>query len=105
MGFLNYLNQVEQKLLRIKELTIQINQEMERAMSTVQKYNDLVQQIDKATNAIATRQQKMVDQLNNATAGLSAEDAAAIATQLQAEIDRLNALGSDPANPVPPQTA
>ncbi len=53
----------------------------------------LITQFDAATDKIAARIQKI---LANAQ-GLSAEDTAA----LQAEIDKLNALGEDPANPVP----
>lgn len=53
----------------------------------------LIQQIDDATNAIAARIATLV-----ANAGLSADDQAAFGV----EIAKLQALGSDPNNPVPP---
>jgi len=52
----------------------------------------LITEFDQATDKIASRIQKQID-----TGGLNAESQAA----LQAEVDKLNALGQDPANPVP----
>lgn len=55
---------------------------------------DLITKFDNATDAIASRIQRIVSNVNPP---LSAEDTAAF----QAEIDKLNALGQDPSNPVP----
>lgn len=55
----------------------------------------LITQFDTATDAIAARIQKLID-----AGGLSPESEAA----LQSEVDKLNALGQDPANPVPSNT-
>lgn len=60
---------------------------------------NLIAQIDNATTAVANRIQALIDKANNAGQLTSAEIAAA----LQPEVDRLTALGSDPANPVPDQ--
>lgn len=53
-----------------------------------------ITQMDAATDKIAARIQTII---TNAQ-GLSTEDSAA----LQAEVDKLNLLGQDPANPIPP---
>lgn len=57
-----------------------------------------LKRIDDATNAVAARLDKLSEQLKN---GLSAEEAAQVVAQLQADADRLEVLGKDPANPVP----
>ena len=56
----------------------------------------LITEFDTATDKIATRIQNLIN-----AGGLSADSSAA----LQAEVDKLNLLGQDPANPVPPATA
>ncbi len=53
----------------------------------------LITEFDTATNAIAARIQKFIN-----TPNPTPDDIAA----LQAEVDKLTALGADPANPVPP---
>lgn len=52
----------------------------------------LIAEFDAATNAIAARIQRLID-----AGGLTAESQAAF----QSEVDKLNALGADPAQPVP----
>lgn len=52
----------------------------------------LITEFDAATDKIAARIQSLID-----AGGLSVESAAA----LQGEVDKLNTLGQDPANPVP----
>lgn len=52
----------------------------------------LITEFDAATDKIAARIQSLID-----AGGLSAESAAA----LQGEVDKLNTLGQDPANPIP----
>lgn len=54
----------------------------------------LIQLFDTATDAIASRIQRLIDK----QASLSEEDKAAF----QGEIDKLNSLGKDPEEPVPP---
>ena len=56
----------------------------------------LITEFDTATDNIAARIQRLI----NSSGTLSAEDSAA----LQAEVDKLNLLGQDPNNPVPPST-
>lgn len=58
----------------------------------------LIAQMDTATNLIAARIQKLIDQI---AGGVSAEDAAQITASLQAEVVKLQALGADPVAPVP----
>lgn len=57
----------------------------------------LITEFDTATDAIAARIQTLIN--NSGT--LSADDKAA----LQAEVDKLNLLGQDPNQPVPPAVA
>lgn len=57
----------------------------------------IITQFDAATDKIAARIQKLVDNAQ----GLSTEDTAAF----QAEIDKLNKLGEDPQNPIPASVA
>lgn len=77
-----------------------------KTMPTKADFDNLCSQIDAATNSIATRLQKLNDQitqLQNA-GGISADDATALQSKLQAEIATLQGLGSDPNNPVPAAT-
>ena len=62
-----------------------------------QETKDLIQKIDDATNKVAAKLQKLID--DAASAGSLSE--AEIRTALQPEVDRLNALGADDSNPVP----
>ncbi len=55
---------------------------------------NLITAFDTATDNIAARIQRLIDK---PTVGLSPDDKAAF----QAEVDKLNSLGQDPANPVP----
>ncbi len=55
---------------------------------------DLITQFDTATDKIAARIQTLINNSNT----LSAEDKAA----LQGEVDKLNLLGQDQSNPIPP---
>jgi len=61
-------------------------------MAVDPKVAELITKFDNATDAIAARIQRMID-----AGGLNPESQAA----LQAEVDKLNLLGQDPANPVP----
>lgn len=56
---------------------------------------DLITQFDAATDRIAARIQALI---NAPHVSLSVEDKAA----LQGEVDKLNLLGQDAANPIPP---
>lgn len=62
-------------------------------MAVDPKVADLITEFDTATDAIAARIQRLID-----AGGLSPESQAA----LQNEVDKLNQLGQDPNNPVPP---
>lgn len=63
-------------------------------MAIRQDVLDLITAIDDASNKIAAR----IDALVQASTGLTAEEKAAF----KVETDKLNALGADPANPIPP---
>lgn len=69
----------------------------------------LAKQLDDATNNIAQRFQTLQDKLTAAAAGdgLTAEEAQAMSDSLTNDITKLNAIGSDPNNPIPatPPTA
>lgn len=78
-----------------------------RLLMTMDK--TLAKQLDDATNNIAQRFQTLQDKLTQAAAGdgLTAEEAQAMSDSLTNDIAKLNAIGSDPANPIPatPPTA
>lgn len=59
----------------------------------------VITQLDTATNNIASRIQKLIDQATQAGSVSAAE----VVSALQPEVDRLTALGQDPTNPVPAQ--
>lgn len=75
------------------EHTVEAALQENKDMAVDPKVADLIAQFDVATDKIAARIQKLID-----AGGLSADSQAA----LQAEVDKLNTLGQDPANPVPP---
>lgn len=58
--------------------------------------------LNEATNKIADRLQALHDKLDQS--GISAADEQAAIDALLVEVDRLHAMGTDPANPVPPVT-
>lgn len=94
-------SQIEARLSGIEhKLTAVLNLE-EKLMATSQEIKDLVAALDSATNKIAARIADLISRLANATGGLTATEAQEIASALAAEKDRLEALGSDPTNPVP----
>lgn len=67
-------------------------EEFERKQNQVnEKTLALLKKIDDATTAIGQRIQKLID----------ASDDTALNAALQAEVDKLTALGADPADPVP----
>ncbi len=67
-------------------------------MTVAGDIQNLITQIDEATNEVASDLQALRDQLAN---GVSAEDAASIQARLDAAATRLRVLGADPENPVP----
>jgi hypothetical protein len=92
-------------LHRIQRVLLHITQTLDLAEASKKEGSDtmvdpkvaaLITQFDNATDRIAARIQKLID-----TGSLSDDSAAA----LQAEVDKLNLLGQDPTNPVPPETA
>jgi hypothetical protein len=85
-------HRIQRRLLRIDQLA-EIAELKEPDMAVDPKVAALIAQFDAATDKIAARIQKLID-----AGGLSAESQAA----LQSEVDKLNALGQDPENPIPP---
>lgn len=73
---------------------------IEENMATKQDFETLLAAVDEATNKIAARIQALTDKLGQG--GMTAEEEAAIKTSLEAEVAKLQALGADPENPVPP---
>lgn len=74
-------------------------------MALKDELQNLIASFDTATNAVAAEIDKLRQQIADALANpntLTDEDKAAIESGLQAQIDRLNVLGSDPSNPIPP---
>jgi hypothetical protein len=96
---LKILQRVQRKFLQMDHaLDISDLENKEMAVSPV--VAAVILQFDTATDKIAARIQKLVDKIAAGTP-LSADDQAA----LQSEVDKLNLLGQDPENPVPPTVA
>lgn len=95
--FSNWQADVVARLGRIEE---RLNR-----MPTKADFDQLIDQFDQATNAVAARLESInarLQEVIDANAGsISAADAAAIQSRLTAEVEQLRALGSDPANPIP----
>lgn len=70
----------------------------ELKMALSQDFLDLSKKIDDATNAIASRIATLSGKVKNS---MTDEEVAAVKTSLQAEVDKLQALGADSSNPVP----
>ena len=69
---------------------------LEKVMNA--KFEEVLKRIDDATNAIAAKLDAYADQIAN---GLTSGQAAELVGMLQADADRLEAIGK-PDNPVPP---
>jgi hypothetical protein len=86
------MQRIEARMLHINHL-LDLEAEGKKETTMIDpKVAKLITEFDAATNAIAARIQKLID-----AGGLNPESEAA----LQAEVDKLTALGQDPANPVP----
>jgi len=88
----------EGKLDQILNLLRGIKLQGEKLMAIAKDIKDLTQKIDEATNAVAARLDGLGGQIKNA---MTDAEVAEVKAGLQAEVDKLTALGQDPANPVP----
>ena len=68
-------------------------------MPTKQDFDTLLAAVNEATNRIALKIQALIDQL--AAGGLTSADEADVQAKLEAVKTQLEALGADPADPVP----
>ena len=68
-------------------------------MAVSQDLKDLTAKIDDATNKIAAKIDALTQKITNS---MTDQEVADVKAGLQAEIDKLTALGADPVNPVPP---
>ncbi len=90
------LHRMQRKLLYTTQALDNLElQESEMALDPT--VATVISALDTATTAVATRIQTLIDKANNAGSLSAAEVVAA----LQPEVDRLNAMGADPANPIP----
>lgn len=91
---LRVAHKIQRRLLHVNQaLEISELTEEEKAMPVSPEVAELILGFDSATDKVAARIQRLVDK-----SGLSAEEKAAF----QAEIDKLNLMGQDPENPLPP---
>lgn len=100
---LELLERVETLLTRLGDAETaldRIQQKMEKIIMAEKTVADLLTEIDGATTAVAKRIQGLIDQLSNDT---TVTELAAAKAGLQAEVDRLTAMGTggvvDPNNP------
>jgi predicted nucleic acid-binding Zn-ribbon protein len=87
------------KLDEVLTRLIALQAQGERLMSKATDIQQLVTDINTATNEVASDLQRLRDQI---AGGLSADEATTVVTQLDALKNRLTVLGQDPENPVPP---
>lgn len=73
---------------------------LEQGEKMHKEFLDLSKKIDDATNAVATRIDKLSSQIKNS---MTDAEVAEVKASLQAEVDRLTVLGQDPVNPIPPE--
>ena len=88
-------HRIQRRLLLVNQ-AIDLAQLKEKDMAVSPVVADLIAKFDVATDKIAARIQALIN-----AGTLSPEDQAA----LQGEVDKLNLLGQDPNNPVPPAIA
>jgi hypothetical protein len=79
----------QERIIQTQNTILERISNMGTVLGQVKQY---AAQIDAASNAIAARIQKLVDQINAGT--VAPED---VAAALQPEVDKLNALGADPS--------
>jgi cytochrome c556 len=89
---LKIMQRTELKQLRIKHALDLADALKEKPTMVSPAIAELITKFDAATDKIAARIQTLIND-----GSFTPEDAAA----LQAEVNKLNALGEDPANPVP----
>ena len=88
-------DRVVRQLTRIGDVLVALKDELQA----------LITALNTATNSVADEIAKLKQQIADLLANpdsITPEDKAAIEAGLQAQVDRLTALGADPANPVPP---
>ncbi len=76
----------------------EFNEQRKLTMALKDDVQKLIAAMNDATNAIAARIDALKAQI---AGGVTPEDATAITDALTAEVAKLQALGADPANPVP----
>ncbi len=89
---LGTMQRIQARMLHISHLLDLAEEQKKETTMVDPKVAKLITEFDTATNAIAARIQKLID-----AGGLNADSQAA----LQAEVDKLTALGADPAQPIP----
>lgn len=89
---LRIMQRIQARMLHIAHLLDLAEEQKKETTMVDPKVAKLITEFDTATNAIAARIQKLID-----AGGLNAESESA----LQAEVDKLTALGADPEQPIP----
>lgn len=87
-------HEIERRLLCVRQM-LELAELKDKHDMVSPDLASFITQIDTATDKIAARIQALI---NKPSAGLSDDDKAA----LQAEVDKLNLMGQDPNNPLPP---
>lgn len=83
------LDAIDSKLVELKELIMAVSQELK----------DVLARIDAATTKIGQKLDALAQQIST---NMSQADVDDLKTQLGTEADKLEAMATDPANPVPP---
>jgi ABC-type transporter Mla subunit MlaD len=87
------------------ELIQAVNRLGENVMALVDELKTLNDGLNNATNAVATQLDKMKTEIAGLLANpnsITNDDKVAFEAAMQTQINRLNSLGADPDNPIPP---
>jgi predicted transcriptional regulator len=83
------------------QLMILINQGV-TIMSKLQDINDLIARLNAATNEVASDLSKLREDIKGLLGGVSSAEADAVIASLDEASDRLEVVGADPTDPIPP---
>ncbi len=96
-----HLQEISRALHTITTSLAALHAQGEALMAVSQELKDAMKKVDVATTALGARFQALADRLVNDP---SPAEVAQVAAEISADADKLNAIGADPTNPVPPTT-
>ena len=99
MRLLDVVQNLFHALVRTEAVLDRIQQKLEKAMATLQNFQDMAKAVDAETTRLANKIQALVGEL--AADGMTEAEEAEALSGLTAVADRLKTIGADPSNPIP----